>query len=131
MNIKKDTLTSSEWIVMEALWSSKESMVLSEIIDAIGNKVEWNYQTYASYLKILCEKDFISFRKRGRNKFYYPLIEKEACIKAEGENILNKMNLDTAESLLLYMLKSTIISNRGQQELIELIEELSQKESEL
>lgn len=127
MQQKKSPLTSPEWIVMDALWG-KEPQVLSEIIESIGKKVDWNYQTYASYLNVLCEKGFVSFHKRGRNKFYYPLVEKESCIEAETNSILGKMSRDSAEKLLLCMIRNTQLSEEGQEKLKALIEELEESE---
>lgn len=47
---KKNTLTTPEWIVMSALWG-REPQVLGEIIETIGDRVDWSYTTYASYMK--------------------------------------------------------------------------------
>jgi BlaI family penicillinase repressor len=127
MQQRKSPLTTPEWIVMDALWG-KEPQVLSEIIESIGDKVDWNYQTYASYLNVLCEKGFAGFKKRGRNKFYYPLVEKDSCIEAESKSILQKMSGDSAEKLLLCMIKNTQLSESGQEKLRALIEELEESE---
>jgi BlaI family penicillinase repressor len=134
LNIHKDgiemqqkKLAMAEWAVMDALWG-REPQVLSEIIESIGDKVDWNYQTYASYLNVLCEKGFVGYHKRGRNKFYYPLVEKDACIEAESSSILQKLNRDSAEKLLLCMLKNTQLSEAAQQKMKALIEELNESE---
>ena len=121
------TLTALEWIVMDTLWG-KEPQVLSEIIEAIGDKVNWNYQTYASYLNVLCEKGFAGFKKRGRNKFYFPLVEKDACIEAESKSILKKFSQESTEKLLLCMVRDTQLSEDGQEKLKALIEELNGSE---
>jgi BlaI family penicillinase repressor len=118
------TLTAPEWIVMDTLWG-KEPQVLSEIIEAIGDKVNWNYQTYASYLNVLSEKGFAGFKKRGRNKFYYPLVEKDACIEAESKNILKKFSQESTEKLLLCMIRDTQLSKAGQEKMKALIAELN------
>lgn len=125
--MQQKTLTASEWIVMDALWG-KEPQVLSEIIEAIGGKVDWNYQTYASYLNVLSEKRFIDYKKRGRTKFYYPLVEKDACIEAESNSILQKLSKDSAEKLLLCMIRNTQLSETGQEKLKALIEKLDESE---
>jgi BlaI family penicillinase repressor len=125
--MQKKTLTGPEWIVMDALWG-KEPQVLSEIIGSIGNKVDWNYQTYASYLNVLCEKGFADFKKRGRTKFYYPAVEKDACIEAESSSILQKLSRDSAEKLLLCMIRNTQLSEAGQEKLKALVEELEERE---
>ncbi len=124
MAMQQKTLTALEWIVMDTLWGN-EPQVLSEIIDAIGDKVNWNYQTYASYLNVLCEKGFAGFKKRGRNKFYYPLVEKDTCIEAESKSILQKFSNESAEKLLLCMVRDTRLSQDGQDRLKALIDELN------
>ena len=121
------TLTALEWIVMDTLWG-KEPQVLSEIIEAIGDKVNWNYQTYASYLNVLCEKGFAGFKKRGRNKFYFPLVEKDECIEAESKSILQKFSQESMEKLLLCMVRDTQLSQDGQEKLKMLIDELNGSE---
>ena len=118
------TLTALEWIVMDTLWG-KEPQVLSEIIEGIGDKVKWNYQTYASYLNVLCEKGFAGFRKRGRNKFYFPQVEKDACIEVESKSILQKFSQESAEKLLLCMIRNTQLSEAGQEKLKVLIQDLN------
>ena len=125
--MQQKTLTATEWIVMDALWD-KEPQVLSEIIESIGDKVDWNYQTYASYLNVLCEKGFAGFKKRGRTKFYFPHVEKDACIEAESSSIFNKLGRESAEKLLLCMASNTQLSESAQEKLKSLIEELDESE---
>ena len=120
-------MTTPEWIVMDKLWG-REPQVLAEIIDAIGNQVEWNYQTYASYLNVLCEKGFVGFKKRGRTKFYYPLVEKGECIEAESNRMRQKMGKETVETFLLCMIRDTQLSEDAQVKLKALIDELTEKE---
>ena len=50
---------------------------LSGVIEAMGGTVAWSYCTYASYLKKLCDKGFVGFEAKGRDKFYYPLVRRE------------------------------------------------------
>lgn len=128
MQHQKKLLTNTEWVVMEALWG-REPQVLSEIIESIGKKVDWNYQTYASYLKVLHKKGFIGFNTRGRNKFYYAAVPAAECIAAETESIFQKMGSENARQLLLCMARETGISGDGQRRLESLIEELDAKES--
>jgi BlaI family penicillinase repressor len=125
--MRQKALTATEWIVMDTLWG-KEPQVLSEVIEAIGDKVDWNYQTYASYLNVLCEKGFIGFSKRGRIKFYYSRVEKDDCIEAESKSILQKLSKESAEKLLLCMIRDTQLSETAQEKIKGLIEELSGKD---
>ena len=123
---KKDTLTTPEWIVMSALWG-REPQVLGEIIETIGDRVDWSYTTYASYMKILSDKGFVGFTTRGRMKFYYAAVDKETCIASEGESILEKLGGSDAEELMLCMIKKTELSKEGQERMKALIDSLSGK----
>ncbi len=125
----KSTLTTPEWVVMNALWG-KEPQVLGEIIESIGDKADWSYTTYASYMKILVDKGYVGFTTRGRMKFYYPLVEKEACIESEGESLLKKLGGKGTEKLLLSMVKKTGLSPEAQSELRAAIDQLSGKGDE-
>ena len=126
MRQNKNALTNAEWIMMEALWG-KEPQILSEIIESIGDKVDWNYQTYASYLKVLYKKGFIEFNTRGRNKYYFAAVELKDCIEAEKDNIINKMSFENAQRLMLCMAKESGLSKEAQKQLEMLIEQLSEK----
>ena len=127
-NKQKNTLTTPEWITMNALWG-KEPQVLSEIIESIGDQVEWSYNTYFSYMKILCEKGYVGYTVRGRMKFYYAKVEREECIEQESESIFHKLGSADAEKLLLCMLKKTKLSREGQEQLKDLIDQLAEAES--
>ena len=123
---KKNTLTTPEWIVMSALWG-REPLVLGEIIETIGDRVDWSYTTYVSYMKILSDKGFVGFTTRGRMKFYYAAVDKETCIASEGESILEKLGGSDAEELMLCMIKKTGLSKEGQERMKALIDSLSGK----
>lgn len=124
MSKPKSTLTTPEWVVMNALWG-KQPQVLGEIIESIGERVGWSYTTYASYMKILADKGYVGFTVRGRMKFYFPLVEKAACIESEGESLLQKLGGHDAEALLLSMVKRTGLSVEAQQKLRAAIDELA------
>lgn len=127
MTNQKNTLTTPEWIVMDALWG-REPQVLGEIIESIGDRVDWSYTTYASYMKILTDKNLVTFTTRGRMKFYSPAVTREECIESEGESLLNKLGGDGAEKLLLCMMKKTNLSKEAQERMRALIDELGEKD---
>ena len=124
MSEKRNTLTIPEWAMMSALWG-KEPQIVSEIIASMEGKVEWSYQTYSTYLKVLTDKGFVGFNMRGKNKYYYPLVDKDACIEAESKSIMQKLGERESRQLLVCMLKETQLSEDWQVKLDDLIDELS------
>jgi len=120
----KDTLTYPEWMVMSALWG-KKPQTLSEVIETMGGKMKWSYRTYASYLRKLCEKGVAGFEVKGRDKFYYPLADKEQCIRAESRDLIHKVSEKSVKDLLVCMIQESGLSKEDHEELQELLEELS------
>ncbi len=120
----KDTLTAPEWAVMSALWG-KPPQTLSEVIAAMGDAMDWNYRTYASYLRKLAEKGFVGVETRGRDNFYYALTDKEDCIRAESRGLLRKVSEKSAKELLVCMIEESGLSVKDHEELKKLLDELS------
>lgn len=121
----KTTLTNPEWAVMAALWG-KEPQTLSEVIRSMGDAVSWSYTTYATYLTKLSQKGFVGFDLRGRDKFYYPLVQMDECVRAESKNIMEKMSDAAAKQLLVCMIREGKLTKEDQKELKELIDTLSE-----
>ncbi|MFZ5975503.1 MAG: BlaI/MecI/CopY family transcriptional regulator [Bacillota bacterium] len=125
----KDTLTYPEWMVMSALWG-REPQTLSEVIETMGKTMSWSYRTYASYLRKLCEKGLVGFEAKGRDKFYYPLVGKDQCIRAESRSLIRKVSEKSAKDLLVCMIQESGLSQKDHAELQKLLEELSKGSDE-
>ena len=121
MEIK--SLTKPEWAVMSALWQ-KSPQTMSGIIRTMGDKMDWKYNTYATYVKRLCNKGLIGFDVLGRDNFYYPNVPEDQCIMAESKNILEKLSDASAKALLVCMIKDSKLSVSDCDELSELLEKL-------
>jgi BlaI family penicillinase repressor len=120
----KNALTKSEWSVMTVLWD-KPKQTVSGIIDAMDGQTDWKYNTYVTYLMRMCEKGLASFEQLGRDKFYYPLIDKRDCILAESETLLDKMDSRAAKEFLVCMIKGSALSAKDREELKTLLDSIS------
>ena len=123
----KDTLTPNEWIVMNALWE-KSPLSLSEVIACIGDRADWNYKTYQSYILILEKKGMISAEKRGRDKLYSPAVSKTECVETEKKSLLGKLERDAVGMLIAGMVQDSDLSASSYRELKNLLDELIQQE---
>ena len=121
----KETLTGPEWAVMQALWDAPSPKTLSEVIGAMGGAMDWSYRTYASYLNKLCEKGLAGFEIRGRDRFYYPLVEKAQCIRAEGRSLLKKVSEKSVKELLVCMIEESGLKPQDHDDLKRLLDELA------
>lgn len=123
----KDTLTPNEWIVMNALWETSP-LSLSEVIQRIGGRADWNYKTYQSYILILEKKGMISAEKRGRDKLYSPAVSKAECVETEKKSLLGKLERDAVGMLIAGMVQDSDLSATSYRELKDLLDELIQQE---
>ena len=119
----KETLTKAEWGVMNALWKN-HPQPMSGIISTMGNEFNWKYNTYSTYISKLCEKGFIGFNILGRDKFYYPKVDKDRCILAESRDIFSKFDELSKKQLVGCMLSSDELSVDDKRDLKLLLEKL-------
>lgn len=117
-------LTKAEWAVMDALWQ-KQKQTLSGIIQTIGNKQKWKYNTYATYLNRMVDKGYVAFERNGRDKLYYPAINKQQCLEIESKEIREKIDHNSTKDFLVCMLKDSELTDTDKRELMALLETLS------
>ncbi len=122
----KKSLTKPEWVMMSVLWENPE-MTISGIIAAMNDKMDWKYNTYVTYAKRLCAKGLAAYRTYGRDNFYYPLVDREQCIIAESENIIDKVSDRSMKALLIQMIKGSDLSPNDLTEIKKLIDELNKE----
>lgn len=98
--MKKDTkISESEWEVMKLLWNSSP-LTSEELINDLAPKNNWSAQTIKTFITRLANKGAISYEKKGRVYFYYPILSKDIYIKSENVFFLKKV-YDGALDLLL------------------------------
>jgi len=117
------TLTKPEWAVMSVLWEASP-LYLSEIIERMGDRVDWNYNTYSSYLRKLHEKGHIGFTVQRRDKQYFPITTKSECTQSESRELLQKIQDNTAKEFLVCMIKDSKLSREDSEDLKSLLDEL-------
>lgn len=126
---KKELLTPAEWIVMNALWE-QSPMTLSETIARIGERASWNYKTFAAYLAILEKKGFISAHKRGRDKFYYPLVSRQECIERESRSVVSKIEAGSVKLMVTSMVRAGNLPPEERRELLSMLEQMLREEGQ-
>lgn len=77
MNMK--TLTKAEEEIMQYLWKLGEANVANLIDELPEPKPAYN--TVSTIVRILQDKNFVDYRKKGRGHIYFPLVSKDAYSK--------------------------------------------------
>ena len=81
------SLTKAEEQVMQHLWDLNKAF-LKELADAFIEPKP-AYSTISTMVRILIDKGFIGFKKYGRDREYYPLVEREEYLKGQFKGVLN------------------------------------------
>ena len=120
----QNTLTQAEWVIMSALWR-KPNQTISGIIKTVGDDLKWKYNTYATYLKRMCDKGLVNYEQLGRDKFYYPAVDKNVCILAESRSVLSKINGHATKEFVMCMIKDGGLDEKDRADLRNLLDELN------
>ncbi len=123
-------LADSEWIILKALWEHPPQTLKSIISNVQKGQpdVSWNYKTYHSYLRTMCEKKLVSCEiKNARDNYYSPLITREEALEAEGDSLLTRISGNSVGELVVMLSESGKLSEKSQRELLRLAQSLEKR----
>lgn len=81
-------LPDTEFEIMKVVWANEPPITTNMIMEALGNEREWKAPTVISLMLRLVEKGFLRTEKNGKERTYFPLIEKEDYLKFETGNFM-------------------------------------------
>lgn len=120
-------ISDAEWEVMKIIWSSPK-IKSSEIINELNDKSSWTSSTIKSLINRLLKKEAISFEKKSKEYYYYPLVLESDCIKEESKSFIKRVFNGSLNSMLVNFVKSESLSDEEIEELREILN--SSKNSE-
>lgn len=86
----EQTLTHSEWYVMDCLWQHSPSTVM-ELVSALSEKAGWAKSTTITTLRRMEDKGLVTVEVRGRTKYYAPALEREQAVRRETRSFLDRV----------------------------------------
>lgn len=97
------TLTKAEEQVMQVLWDLEEGF-LKDIVEAMPDPKP-AYNTVATIIRILVEKDFIQYKTYGKSNLYKPAISKEDYSSSELSGMIRKYFNNSPSHLMSFLIK--------------------------
>lgn len=79
-------ISDSEWEVMRVIWTMKTATA-QEIIQVLGEKMEWKPATIKTLLGRLVKKEAISTEQSGKKFIYHPRISENETVKSATETL--------------------------------------------
>ena len=85
---RQQTVTQSEWQIMELLWECPKTLM--ELVAQLAESVGWSKSTVTTMVRRMEEKGLIIFEVHGRTKLFMPGVSREAVVAKETESLLRR-----------------------------------------
>lgn len=112
----KMTVSDSELEILEVLWSADKALNASEIRGILNEHKSWERTTVLTLIHRLVKKGAIMQEKR-EIYYYTPCIKREAYIKAETKNFVQKFFKGSSKNLAAALVDSDALTKKDIQEL--------------
>ena len=93
-------LPEAEFDVMQAVWNGTAPMTTNYLMKAIGNARGWKAPTLISFLVRLEKRGFIVSSKKGKERFYTPVANREAYLSQVTEHFIARYHEGSFVNLL-------------------------------
>ena len=121
--LSEEHLPDAELEIMGVLWRSDEPMKTADIHKALEKEKNWSISTVHALLARLTERGFVELEKRGRLKYYTPLVAKDNYQKKETKSFLQKFYQNSAKSLIATLVEEQAVTPGEWLELCRMFEE--------
>lgn len=93
-------LPDAEFEVMKTIWSNDPPVTTNILMNQLGNMKGWKLQTLVVLLLRLVDRGFLRSEKNGKERTYYPLVDKEKYLEFETNNFIDKFHDHSVVSLM-------------------------------
>jgi len=120
-------LPDAEFDIMKVIWTNESPITTSEIMKLVGHEKEWKIQTVVSLMFRLAERGFLRSEKHGKERTYFPLVEKEDYLKFETANFLKQFHNNSVHNLVTTLYGGEALSEMDIDELLKLAKNRSEE----
>jgi len=124
---EKLSISDAELEVMKIIWKNP-NVTANSIIDELESKTDWKPNTVKTLINRLLKKKVISFNKKGKEYYYYALLEEKTYMNAESESFLKKLFNGSINSMVLDFVKSKKLSKKEIEELKDILNKADKEE---
>lgn len=93
-------LPDAEFEIMRVVWANEPPITTSIVMEQLGKEKEWKAQTIITLLSRLVDRGFLRTEKKGKERTYYPLVEKEDYLKFETGDFIERYHENSFTSLI-------------------------------
>jgi len=116
-------LPDAEFDIMKVVWSNTPPITANIIMQQHGNNEGWRVQTAITLLLRLVERGFLHTEKNGKERKYFPIVNKEDYLKFETGNFIRQFHDNSLLNLVSSVYADEILSDEDINELLEWVRE--------
>lgn len=130
---EEQTPSESEWMVMEILWASENSMTSKEVIHELRKQNSMTPKMVRVLINRLCEKGLLSYTVDPDDKrvYHYSVTKsKEDCLKEKSKKFVDNYFKGNQTSAVAALIQSVSLTEEQIRELEEILEKSKGKGEE-
>ncbi|MCL2664281.1 MAG: BlaI/MecI/CopY family transcriptional regulator [Defluviitaleaceae bacterium] len=104
-------LPEAEYELMQIVWSCEPPMSTLDIYQRQGEGKKLKIQSVMTLLLRLINRGFLRTEKRGKNRIYYPLVERDEYLRFETERFVKRFYYGSASSIVTALYKLDKVSS--------------------
>ncbi len=93
-------LPDAEFDVMQAVWEGTPPVNTAYLMEKVGKDKGWKAPTLISFLVRLEDRGYIVSEKKGKERYYTPVADKNTYIKSITEQFLQQYHDDSFVNLM-------------------------------
>ena len=118
---KLPQISEAEYEIMKILWE-EYPLSTNEICERAQKNHSWNQKNIHTLLSRLNNKQEISYEKRGRMYYYFPVISQNKYLEQENHHFLDRFYNGKAAPMLSALLSNEKISDSDLKEMYDMIQ---------
>ncbi len=104
-------LPDTEYDVMRVIWSNPSPITTTVMMEKIGKERGWAVPALITMLNRLHEKGFLYSEKKGKMRYYYPLIKKHDYLEFVTNEFIEKYHGGSFTSLFATLFDVRMVSD--------------------
>lgn len=116
---KMKKLPDAEFDIMKTVWANKPPITTTIIMEQLGKEKDWKIQTVVSLMNRLVERGFLRSEKHGKERTYFPLVNKDDYLKFETGNFMKQYHESSLFNLINTLYDDKALSDEEIDELLQ------------
>lgn len=118
-----ERLPDSELLIMKIIWQSGIPIGTGRIVELVCEQKNWSRSTVQVLLSRLVERGFIEMKKKGRFKFYDPLIKEDEYLSKETKTFMEQFYSNSYKKLIASLVENRTITEKDIDDIVQIIKE--------